>query len=170
MADGLACDLHWTWGRRMDRVWFRDWASNIDELTAAQRREATAVLSGPPEGEASLAAIELGINEERRCPHSDSGGATAKAETAKARARVEHQSKTPGTSLRKTEGPGAGGASVPDHQAGVRLRQGSPSRSGEERAAACTASGLLEPDDCPAAPVVTGEKRVRNLPNRPCGD
>ena len=91
MADGLACDLHWTWGRRMDRVWFRDWASNIDELTAAQRREATAVLSGPPEGEASLAAIELGINEERRCPHSDSGGATAKAETAKARARVEHQ-------------------------------------------------------------------------------
>ena len=69
-------------GRRMDRVRFRDWVSSIDELTAAQRREATAVLSGPPEGEASLAAIELGINEERRCPHSGSGGATASVRTS----------------------------------------------------------------------------------------
>ncbi len=69
------------------------------------------------------------------------------------------------------EGPGAGagGASVPDHQAGVRLRHGSVSGFGEERAAACAASGLLEPDDCPAALAMTGEKCVRNLPDRPCG-
>ena len=70
---------------------------------------------------------------------------------------------------RRRQGAGTGGASVPDRQAGVRLRHGSLSGSGEERAAACAASGLLEPDDCPAAPVVTGEKRVRNLPDRPCG-
>ncbi len=49
-------------------------------------------------------------------------------------------------------------------RAGVRLRHDSVSRSEEERATACAASGLLEPDDCPAAPVVTREKRVRNLP------
>ncbi len=38
-----------------------------------------------------------------------------------------------------------------------------------KRAAACAAFGLLEPDDCPAAPVMTREKRVRNLPDRPRG-
>ncbi len=60
----------------MDRARFRDWVSSIDELTATQRREAAAVLSDPPEGEASLAAIELGVGEERRCPHctARSGG------------------------------------------------------------------------------------------------
>ena len=36
----------------MDRARFQDWVSSIDELTAAQRREAAAVLSDPPEGEA----------------------------------------------------------------------------------------------------------------------
>ncbi len=37
MADGLARDLHWTWGDGlMGRVQFRDWVSNIDELTAAR--------------------------------------------------------------------------------------------------------------------------------------
>ncbi len=51
----------------------------------------------------------------------------------------------------------------------VWLRHGSLSGSGEKRAAACAASGLLGPDDYPAAPVMTGEKRVRNLPDRPCG-
>ena len=62
-------------GRRMDRARFRDWVSSIDELTAAQRREAATVLSNPLEGEASLAAIKLGTDEERRCPHCGSGGA-----------------------------------------------------------------------------------------------
>ncbi|MCY4548579.1 MAG: hypothetical protein OXC28_09455 [Defluviicoccus sp.] len=46
---------------------FRDWFSRVDELTAAQRKEVTAVLSDPPEGAASLAAIELGVDDERRC-------------------------------------------------------------------------------------------------------
>ena len=35
--------------------------------------------------------------------------------------------------------------------------------------AACAAFGILEPDDCSAALVVTGEKSVRNLPDRSCG-
>ncbi len=65
----------------MDRARFRDWVSSIDELTAAQRREAAAVLSDPPEGEASLAAIELGTGEERRCPHCDSGGAVSRGKS-----------------------------------------------------------------------------------------
>ena len=44
----------------MDRVRFRDWFLRIDELTAEQCRKVVAVLSDPPEGEASLATIELG--------------------------------------------------------------------------------------------------------------
>ena len=60
---------------------FRDWVSSIDELTAPQRREAAAVLSDPPEGEASLAAIELGVGEERRCPHCGSGGAVSRGKS-----------------------------------------------------------------------------------------
>ena len=50
----------------MDRAQFRDWFSRIDELTAAQCRKVAAVLSDPPEGEASLAAIELGVGERVR--------------------------------------------------------------------------------------------------------
>ena len=65
----------------MDRARFRDWVSSIDELTATQRREAAAVLSGPPEGEASLAAIELGVGEERRCPHCGTGGAVSRGKS-----------------------------------------------------------------------------------------
>ena len=44
----------------MDHERFRDWFSRVDELTATQRKEVAAVLSDPPEGAASLAAIELG--------------------------------------------------------------------------------------------------------------
>ncbi len=44
----------------MDRAQFRDWFSRIDELTAEPCRKVAAVLSDPPEGKASLAAIELG--------------------------------------------------------------------------------------------------------------
>ena len=32
------------------------------------------MLSDPPEGAASLAAIELGVDDERRCPHRGTGG------------------------------------------------------------------------------------------------
>ena len=59
----------------MDHDRFRDWLSRVDELTAAQRSEVAAVLSEPSEGAAALAAIELGVDEERRCPHCGAGGA-----------------------------------------------------------------------------------------------
>ncbi len=41
----------------MDRVWFQDWFSSIDELTTEQCRKVAAVLSDPPEASASLAAV-----------------------------------------------------------------------------------------------------------------
>ena len=46
----------------MDHERFLDWFSHVDELTAAQRKEVAALLSDPPEGAASLAAIELGVD------------------------------------------------------------------------------------------------------------
>ena len=59
----------------MDHERFRDWFSRVDELTAVQRKEVAAVLSEPSEGAAALAAIELGVDDERRCPHCGAGGA-----------------------------------------------------------------------------------------------
>ena len=62
----------------MDHERFREWLSHVDELTAAQRKEVGVVLSEPPEGAASLAAIELGVDDERRCPHCASAGAVSR--------------------------------------------------------------------------------------------
>ena len=45
----------------MDIRGFQVWLSAARGLTRAQRREALAVLSGRSEGEASKAAIELGV-------------------------------------------------------------------------------------------------------------
>ena len=42
-----------------------------------QRQEVAALLSAPSEGAASLAAIELGVDDERRCPHCGAGGAVS---------------------------------------------------------------------------------------------
>ena len=50
----------------MDIRGFQVWLSAARGLTRAQRREALAVLSGRSEGEASKAAIELGVDEARR--------------------------------------------------------------------------------------------------------
>ena len=47
----------------MDIKGFQVWLSAAGGLTRAQRREALAVLSGRSEGEASKAAIELGVDE-----------------------------------------------------------------------------------------------------------
>ena len=53
----------------MDSQDFQGWLSAAGGLTRAQRREALAVLSGRSAGEASKAAIELAVDEARRCPH-----------------------------------------------------------------------------------------------------
>ena len=63
----------------MDIRGFQVWLSAARGLTRAQRREALAVLSGRSEGEASKAAIELGVDEARRCPHcGERGGGFAR--------------------------------------------------------------------------------------------
>ena len=62
----------------MDHERFREWFSHVDELTTAQCKEVATVLSDPPEGAASLAAIELGVDDERRCPHCASAGAVSR--------------------------------------------------------------------------------------------
>ena len=62
----------------MDGKGFQVWLSAARRLTRAQRREALAVLSGRSEGEASKAAIELGVDEARRCPHCASEGAVSR--------------------------------------------------------------------------------------------
>ena len=62
----------------MDHERFRDWFSHVDDLTAAQREEVAAALSGRPQGAASLATIELGVDEERRCAHCGSGGSVSR--------------------------------------------------------------------------------------------
>ena len=62
----------------MDHERFRDWFSRVDESTAAQRKEVAAVLSDPSEGAALLATIELGVDDERRCPHCDASGAVSR--------------------------------------------------------------------------------------------
>ena len=77
----------------MDHKRFPEWFSHVDELTAAQCKEVAAVLSDPPEGAASLAAIELGVDDERRCPHCASAGAVSRG---KARGRRRYRCKACG--------------------------------------------------------------------------
>ena len=62
----------------MDIRGFQVWLSAARGLTRGQRREALAVLSGRSEGEASKAAIELGVDEARRCPHCAREGAVSR--------------------------------------------------------------------------------------------
>ena len=62
----------------MKRGRFQEWLSGVDELTAAQRSEALSVLSGRSSGAASVAAVELAVDEERRCPRCDTPGAVSR--------------------------------------------------------------------------------------------
>jgi transposase-like protein len=61
----------------MERKVFQAWLTEVDSLTEAQKAEAAEILAGRPAGEASLAAIELGVGEDRRCPHCGMAGAVA---------------------------------------------------------------------------------------------
>ena len=80
MSAMLACDRvpGTSGGWVMDGKGFQVWLSAARGLTRAQRREALAVLSGRSEGAASKAAIELGVDEARRCPHCASEGAVSR--------------------------------------------------------------------------------------------
>jgi transposase-like protein len=61
----------------MDRKEFQAWLSAVDTLSEAQKAEAGEILSGRPAGDASLAAIELGVGDDRCCPHCGTPGAVA---------------------------------------------------------------------------------------------
>ena len=74
----------------MDSQDFQGWLSAASGLTRAQRREALAVLSGRSAGEASKAAIELAVDEARRCPHCAAEGAVSRG---KARGLRRYQCK-----------------------------------------------------------------------------
>jgi transposase-like protein len=61
----------------MERKEFQAWLSAVDTLSEAQKAEAVEILAGRPVGEASVAAIELGVDEHRCCPHCGTPGAVA---------------------------------------------------------------------------------------------
>lgn len=61
----------------MERKDFQTWLSAVDTLSERQKAEAGDILAGRPAGQASLAAIELGVGDDRRCPHCGTPGAVA---------------------------------------------------------------------------------------------
>jgi hypothetical protein len=61
----------------MDRKGFQAWLSVVDGLSEVQKAEAMEVLAGRPVGEAALAAVELGVGEDRRCPRCGTTGAVS---------------------------------------------------------------------------------------------
>ena len=61
----------------MDRKSFQSWLAGVDTLSDAQKAEALAILAGRPVGAASIAAIELGVGADRRCPPCGTPGAVA---------------------------------------------------------------------------------------------
>jgi transposase-like protein len=77
----------------MDRKAFQAWLSGADALTQAQKAAAGEILAGRPVGAASLAAIELGIGEDRCCPRCGATGAVA---NGKARGLQRYQCKACG--------------------------------------------------------------------------
>ena len=66
----------------MDHERFREWFSHVDELTTAQCKEVAAVLSDSPGPEGAATAggdAELGVDDERRCPHCASAGLVSRS-------------------------------------------------------------------------------------------
>lgn len=61
----------------MERKEFQLWLSAVDRLSDAQKVEAFELLAGRPAEAASRAAIELGVGDDRRCPHCNTSGAVA---------------------------------------------------------------------------------------------
>ena len=52
----------------MEREVFLTWLPEIDKLSEAQKVEVGEVFAGPPAGEASLAAVEMGVGQDWTCP------------------------------------------------------------------------------------------------------
>ncbi len=101
----------------MNHKQFQAWLSQVDQLGTAQRREPEAVLSGGSQASASLAAIEAGVGEDRRCPHCGTPGAVSRG---KARGLRRHQCKNCGKTFNAATGTPVGGSSLQGEMAGVR--------------------------------------------------
>ena len=65
----------------MERKEFLAWSSQVDRLSEAQKLEPGEVLAGRPVGEASVAAVEMGVGEDRTCPRCGAHGAVANGKT-----------------------------------------------------------------------------------------
>ena len=111
----------------MDHERFRDWFLRVDELTATQRKEVAAVLSDPPEGAAPLSAIELGVDDERRCPHCDAGGAVSRG---KARGLRRFRCRACGKTFNALTGTALSGL---HHKYGASLAEGETIKEAAER-------------------------------------
>ena len=61
----------------MERKEFLAWSSQADRLSGAQKLEMGEILAGRPAGEASIAAVEMGVGEDRSCPRCGTSGAKA---------------------------------------------------------------------------------------------
>ena len=75
----------------MENEYFQDWLAGMDNLSDAQRAEAEAVLLGRGEAVSSLAAVELTVGDDRRCPHCSTPGAVSRG---KARGLRRYQCKS----------------------------------------------------------------------------
>ena len=63
--------------RIIDRKAFLAWLSEVNKLSEEQKVEVGEVLAGRPTGEASVAAVQMGVGEDRTCPHCGTPGAVA---------------------------------------------------------------------------------------------
>ena len=61
---------------------FLAWSSLVDRLSEAQKLEIGEVLAGRPAGEASVAAVEMGVGDDRTCPRCGTRGAVANGKAA----------------------------------------------------------------------------------------
>ena len=167
----------------MDHERFREWFSHVDELTTAQCKEVAAVLSDPPEGAASLAAIELGVDDERRCPHCASAGAVSRG---KARGLRRYRCKACGKTFGALTGTALSGLHHKERWLtfGASLGAGETIREAAERCAPSTAfrwrhrflaavrqapdrlAGIVEADETFVFESRKGERKLDRKPRR----
>lgn len=59
----------------MKKTDYLQWAARVDDLTEEQRRDIRSALDRRSEAKASVAAVDQGVGEDRRCPRCDAPGA-----------------------------------------------------------------------------------------------
>ena len=130
----------------MDIRGFQVCLSAARGLTRAQRREALAVLSGRSEGEASKAAIELGVDEARRCPHCAREGAVSRG---MARGLRRYQCKGCGRTFNALSGTPLSGLHHKERwlSFGASLAKGETVKASAARSGSEVLKGIVEADE-----------------------